>query len=1517
MALYGNVDEEEEKMRRLQDAYDLYIKVQEKGQRGSYYYPDYEMGRSQSINRYAENYQKMLPKQDSFKPASSIDPSLELLKNTRVTSTIPDYYSSFTGGRSLSGDVDTGVSKIMQMIKDVPIPVSAPSVGGKSFGNTTIGSAAMAPLQAVNKAFLGLPEAMGNYALPKTMNTLRGIGEEAPVSNAVGSMIGYVAPFTAASKLAAPAVKGISYPFLKLGAQEGLSGAGVGATEGVIRGDSIGDIADNALDYGLYGAGGGALVGGAQSALKSLQLKKLFDANSITDKDLSSYMINRQSQMYNDALKNSIETPNFKAFDQPQLPAGQVIEKPQGQLGTNVTNFPRLPAPPEGAAKYNNASLESPFINKDPLMLPATNQGYQLTSGADNYGQMVTDPDITRRMKGMYGALQMRPLELGGETGGVINYDPETTLLPRLAKELAVDVPLDLPNRDLVIETLKTLQPKDQVTFLDRLTGRLRNFNQVVDSSNITPPPVKTSSDAIQPPVMNEPTFNNQVPPSYASQQATIDPISTEPLTPNASNNLTLSTEGEIVPKTSTRTNYIDEQSPLSNSRIPPVRFYDINRGLYDFTDGLGSSGSRRRMQAGDQLKGTSYVKIDSDPIDTTLGLNSDPVTSPDINTAPRNPIDPEKLNDYMKIREQAFSGEPRKKYRMWVKNSILNGEVTTPEVKAYWEANLPRLSSISNAETYGIAWEKVTNNLEDSIKEFNSLSHFTNADDVALGEAITVKLMHDGDLVRANEIISDFAVRATIAGQIVQAMSMYKKLSPMGYINFAEKIINHANTVKPEFKIGFKNKNSGKSIFGGGSQEVPPMNNAGTNTNNSASGASPEGVVKALEKKYNLSDADRKQILVIGEQFDALTEAQRNSDMGDELMALRNAIIKKYLKPDLVDKVLALQRINLLLNAKTMVRNVAGNLLYAPVAQTSQAFSAALDAGMNKILGTDRTVFAPTMPYKSLGSGFNKVSRDLKMGIDTSPIATQYELQVGRPDAFQNTWIDNYGKGNNFASKQINNLKWAIGETLRGADAFTKAGLKYGDRPFYEYHYDSVIEGYQKWAKKQAGTDIDYKLIEVPEDFKNLAQLIAKERTFQDMNKTVEAFQGLRDSMNKIAGIEVQRGLNEPSSIGLGNVVLPFTMAPANILKRGLDHTVLGSGTMFKQLFNAAIKNGKYDQYRFVKSVGDQLTGYGMLLFGMWMYKNGYITGDIISDKDAREFIQSIEKKPAYSIKLGGKNYTYDWAQPQAIPIAIGADIAAGLERGQQDSKGLAGVAWQGVSSGVNSLVRQSLLQSIYKLFGGSTQPDRSNVADNVANAFMGIGTQAVPFGSMSRQLSEGYDYVKNGNVKRNLADPNPIYSKLINPIINMTPSRENLPPKLDAWGNIVPQNDTGNPITDLLQTFILPMRVSTPNENGVNLELERLYNESGNVAQFPRYAKTQVTRTKNGITRDTDLTETERNEYQQAFGELSQPRVEKLMKSSMYKAANDNTKTRLISNIYSRVDELLQKRILNAKGK
>ena len=63
-----------------------------------------------------------------------------------------------------------------------------------------------------------------------------------------------------------------------------------------------------------------------------------------------------------------------------------------------------------------------------------------------------------------------------------------------------------------------------------------------------------------------------------------------------------------------------------------------------------------------------------------------------------------------------------------------------------------------------------------------------------------------------------------------------------------------------------------------------------------------------------------------------------------------------------------------------------------------------------------------------------------------------------------------------------------------------------------------------------------------------------------------------------------------------------------------------------------------------------------GSLLYvlGYGLAKAGIATGESDDDKDVKNFMKNSLGIGSYSIKVGDKSFSYDWAQPVATPLAI-----------------------------------------------------------------------------------------------------------------------------------------------------------------------------------------------------------------------------------------------------------------------
>lgn len=154
---------------------------------------------------------------------------------------------------------------------------------------------------------------------------------------------------------------------------------------------------------------------------------------------------------------------------------------------------------------------------------------------------------------------------------------------------------------------------------------------------------------------------------------------------------------------------------------------------------------------------------------------------------------------------------------------------------------------------------------------------------------------------------------------------------------------------------------------------------------------------------------------------------------------------------------------------------------------------------------------------------------------------------------------------------------------------------------------------------------------------------LEAAQRTWQDDNGYIHLVS------------DVKRGLNRLNfkGYGLGDIVMPFVKTPANLVKAVVDYSPVG---VVKALMkdsrnlNLAINTGKgvaAAQRAYVNDLSKGITGTLLLIFYGFLADKGIIKGDASEDKDVRNFERNILGMLPYSVKIGDKTYSYEWAQP------------------------------------------------------------------------------------------------------------------------------------------------------------------------------------------------------------------------------------------------------------------------------
>lgn len=597
------------------------------------------------------------------------------------------------------------------------------------------------------------------------------------------------------------------------------------------------------------------------------------------------------------------------------------------------------------------------------------------------------------------------------------------------------------------------------------------------------------------------------------------------------------------------------------------------------------------------------------------------------------------------------------------------------------------------NMQTMNRAVAELTNDFDGVVNRIKNTEivsgqgALNSAEDAASSALITrqlrIKAKETGDYTEVKAWLEVLQPKVTNTAQSLQALKTWKDLSPEGTIFKAQQVVGEVN------RAGVKTYGKNFTPIELSTNEIKHISDS-------------------MEDVIKMPETTPAQIKAKEREF-----AKVKKVIGDKVPAT------------LADKVKALQRISLLLNPKTNVRNVLGNTILGTLENTKDIISAPLDKLVSLNTG-QRTTLLPSLTGlqtqgKGMVKGVKTVIGDAKAGVNTSQSRGQFEISGDR--IFRNN-------------------------TLNKLDTATNTALRLGDEPFYQAAYDESLRQQLKIAKATEPT----------KDMLAKAKEFAEDRTLQNTSAMSEGFKGLQKSINKLTGNE---------NLGIGTFAVPFAKTPANILDKAIDYTPVGSLKAITQLMTKKT----FNQKQFVDRIGRSIVGTGIIALGYDLAKDGKLTGNANKDKDVAALDRQMGKSP-YAFVVDDEYKTFDWASPASIPLAIGADIF--FEGKTRDD--MAGVAVDAFKNGATTLFKQSLLQGFQRLFG------YNDLIGGLTETAMNAPTQFIP--TVLKQASQ----LKDSSLK-DTYDPdrfkklgNQIKAKI--PLVS-----EKLPTKVDTLGRDMKQ--------------------------------------------------------------------------------------------------------------------------------
>jgi hypothetical protein len=335
--------------------------------------------------------------------------------------------------------------------------------------------------------------------------------------------------------------------------------------------------------------------------------------------------------------------------------------------------------------------------------------------------------------------------------------------------------------------------------------------------------------------------------------------------------------------------------------------------------------------------------------------------------------------------------------------------------------------------------------------------------------------------------------------------------------------------------------------------------------------------------------------------------------------------------------------------------------------------------------------------------------------------------------------------------------------------------------------------------------------------------------------------------------------------------------------MMRGIEYS---PGGIIKALYGAA---NKKTGAQIIEDLSKGLTGTAAM-------GAGYILASMGAAKWARSKsntaagLEAEVGEQSGSIMTPWGSYTFDWAQPAAIPLAMGISFYEGL---QKKNASKAEALTNAIASGGDTIINMTMLKNIKDLFGNG---------GSVTQKLMGIPVsyveQAIP--SILGQIAKSTD-----TVKRSTYSPNPA-KKELNKVVSKIPGlSKTLPPDYDIFGQ---KQDTGGAI----QQFISPGYLKGKSKEPVTNELVRLYKANKETDFLPKVLTGSFS--KNDI--DYRLSSNELADMKKTIGESTLKQMNFVMNTPTYKNGSDETKMAMLRSTANSIYNMYKTQYVRSKS-
>lgn len=879
------------------------------------------------------------------------------------------------------------------------------------------------------------------------------------------------------------------------------------------------------------------------------------------------------------------------------------------------------------------------------------------------------------------------------------------------------------------------------------------------------------------------------------------------------------------------------------------------------------------------ELGNAKYVSTNIKPTTTREGVIVDNVSkatkSQPVEKVVQQPQVAQQLDDV--IPEQVVEATPEQvssdiKKRS-LQQSVLEAKGTPKEVKEAIKENPATYEVLKNKDLTAQASKELEGNFDNELVRLASAKDF-DALDYEKSHQIARQLFGMGDYRRAVDLIDNVSENATKKGQAIQALSLWSNMTPEGAVYKAQKLLKEYNKKHPKKQIQLTDENI-------------------------------ETIANLQKEALNTTD-----------------ELAKNQASAKTMKYVSDLIPKEALQ-----KLKAYRNISLLLNPKTLGRNVVGNLLFNTIDTGAKALAVPIDRAIG-LATKQQTRVAPQLGsyFKGGLKGLARGSSEALQGIDTRGLGQRFDLGSGRTFVGGNTErttiadIINAQQGNKLdttkqyfqellpksrigqaiTQRSLQPLKQIPSDFMNSLETALDIGLRTPDRAFYEASFAESIDNMMRASEPQrkiAREKLQQKLTRAKSEKsierinKQLSELDTPTREMLEQAEQ-EALEAVFQNQSKLsdAALKTRRALNTvgTNDFGLGDVLIPYAQTPANLAQQGINYSPFGA---IKGIANLTQGNQRQASLDFARS----LLGTGLIGGGYGLSKAGLMTPSQFDDnyqtnKKIRENLQPLGIRPD---QLG--DMWYAPFQPMSIPLAVGNAVAYGKDP---------------LQAGINTVVDLPFLQGISR---GLRDLQEGNYAQAGINVASSIPSQFVPtLGSQIAQTIDPY--------QRETYDPNKLQYGLNSAIAKVPFASKTLPEKIDVTGQPIERYSTkgGRKLFDI---FLNPTFINKKTTDPVLSELKYIYGQTKETSHFMPSVKKKLEFTDvDGNPQKLVLTGREFSEYQRRLGQRMYNEFDYIMDLPEYANADEYGKIKILEKakklVQAEVDnEMWNKRNRNKK--